>query len=662
MIDVAAPILEVPAVAEEYRGRVVPRALCAALIAFAEELEKLAAETREAGRRGAIGKSKIYEECAAMLRGRAAELETHGPISDAAKRRAEALAKTEADAERLRATADDFVHKPPAARAADQQPASINESTALEVGQSEVPADDTTCGIRDEMGYECERKPHPPGTGPHETYDDGSVSCRWPDTRPETPPMEPVQAGIAAYLRGERDVLPALDGPGAPVFDLGPISEELAQVIAPGATEMMPVAPAPPPGAPDLMFDLANLREKIFTTPHVPADALFVVSDIGQDENGNRVIDAVKIKEISVVNPTQDDPFATPATAAEGLDADPFATASAAPSAPWRLPADPRPFAFDPTTALPVPDHVSYSQITTGEACGLQLRLKKRDGVTGQPAYWNVGGTAFHACVELIERVHLGLHAPSETAAGVSAGDLAACAKLFSHKFDEEIWRTEIETGISRDRWRVGGKGAEGDAWWRHSGALMVQAYVAHSDAMRADGWEILNIAGKMVGLELDLNTPVGWDIATSTPVNLNARLDVVWYRWEPAGPTSPDGTPCLHLRIEDGKSGAKPVTDTFQLGLYGHVLQRVVSTDFPPPVVAAMKISAAYYDARTGKSGDAFDPIDTHSWAEIEYRGLTTLAMHSAGVYPANPKTEFGGPCWLCDVRHACPIMAMRD
>ena len=606
MISAAEPVLgDRDAMPPTDYRRTVASGLMAALIAFAEELEKLAADTREAARRGWKGKSEIYDAAAALLRGRAAELETHGPIDEAAKRRAEALAETERLAEQARtdpnarptpddiAALNEFVGE--RAGAPPQVTDSPTESSALQVGQSGV------CGIRDEMGYECDRPPHEPGDGKHEVHrPDGSVSVSWPDVRS-------LQAEVVEFLKGDRDDLPDLGS--AAVVDLGPAGADARELITAA------IAANPSMGAP--------------AAPEALTEALSV-------------------------NP---DPFSMPAA----LAADPFSAPDAASPAPWRLPPNPRPFAFDPSTAIGVPDHVSYSQIVTAGTCALQLRLKKRDGVVGQPAYWNVGGTAFHACVELVERRRLGLVSHG-TIDRVLAGDLAACAELFSHNLDIELAEAEKASGLDRSQFRVAAQGAEGDTWWRHNGALMVQGYVAHSDRMRAEGWDILRIDGKMLGLELDLNTPIGYDRELGRPVNLNARLDVVWFRWEPAPSHSTTGVPTLHLHIEDGKSGAKPVTDTFQLGLYGRVLQRVVAAEFPPPVVEGLVISAAYYDARNCKSGEAFDPLAAHSWEEIEYRGLTTLALHASGIYPANPNSAYGGPCGLCDVRHACPIMAMKD
>jgi hypothetical protein len=543
--------------------------LHAALMVFAREMEATAEATRAANKRGAVGRARAYEEAAAILIGRAAELETHGPIMAAASRLDEQARPNEADMAAL----NEFVSD------REQLTSHAEKSSALQVTQSE-PA---TCGITEAMGYVCAREPHEPGTGAHE-----GMGARWPDTRLTTSDQDQV----VAFLRGETDELPPLGPPDRPVFDLGPVGDDLKGVM---------------------------------------------------------------------MQATQDDPFRAPDPSSDAGE-DPFATAS--PSSgrpPWRLDPAPVPFAFDPSTALPAPDHVSYSQITTGEKCGLQLRIKKRDGVKAQPGYATTGGKAFHSCVELIEKRRLGLLGFG-TVDRVLEGDLAACAELFVHNLDLEIAAAVRESGIPVQRWKVAAQGTEGDTWWRHNGALMLRDYVAWAQQRHEEGWAIINIPGKILGVELEIDTPVGWDVKTSQQVKIKSILDQVWFRWEPAASDDPDGTPVLHVHIEDPKTGARPVTDTFQLGLYAHSLLREVMINFPPPVVAKMKITGSYYDARNGKSGDVLHPLDLHSWAEIEYRALTTLGMHEAGIYPANPVTAYGGPCGMCDVRHACPIMATRD
>jgi hypothetical protein len=586
--------------------------LHAALMVFAREMEATAEATRAANKRGAVGRAKAYEEAAAILIGRAAELETHGPIMAAASRLDEQARPNEADMAAL----NEFVSD------REQLTSHAEKSSALQVTQSEP----VTCGITEAMGYVCAREPHEPGTGAHE-----GMGARWPDTRLTTSDQDQV----VAFLRGETDELPPLGPPDRPVFDLGPVGDDFKGVItALNVTNPSLGHPVDPAMTADLVEGMMQTL----------ADAT------GYGPNGEMVV--------------PDDLFRAPDPPYLTKDDGTFiftAVAASSGRPPWRLDPAPVPFAFDPSTALPAPDHVSYSQITTAEKCGLQLRIKKRDGVKAQPGYATVGGKAFHSCVELVEKRRLGLLGFG-TVDRVLEGDLAACAELFVHNLDLEIAAAVRESGIPVQRWKVAAQGTEGDTWWRHNGALMLRDYVAWAQQRHEEGWAIINIPDKILGIELKLDTPVGWDMKTSQQVKIKSILDQVWFRWEPAASDDPDGTPVLHVHIEDPKTGARPVTDTFQLGLYAHSLLREVMMSFPPPVFAKVKITGSYYDARNGKSGDVLHPLDLHSWAEIEYRALTTLGMHEAGIYPANPVTAYGGPCGMCDVRHACPIMATRD
>src|SRR5678815_3701971 len=100
----------------------------------------------------------------------------------------------------------------------------------------------------------------------------------------------------------------------------------------------------------------------------------------------------------------------------------------------------------DRVSTNPPPDHVSPSQVSAGEACGLQLRLYRRDGVPEWPAWWNVGGTAVHACIELIERQRIDEH--SELYVHVIGGDPDACAEAFMRAFDNATPRQSCPLAI----------------------------------------------------------------------------------------------------------------------------------------------------------------------------------------------------------------------
>lgn len=50
-----------------------------------------------------------------------------------------------------------------------------------------------------------------------------------------------------------------------------------------------------------------------------------------------------------------------------------------------------------------VPEHVSYSSITTWLNCGWQYYLGRIAQVDEQPAIWNLGGSAVHKATEIYD-------------------------------------------------------------------------------------------------------------------------------------------------------------------------------------------------------------------------------------------------------------------
>ena len=48
--------------------------------------------------------------------------------------------------------------------------------------------------------------------------------------------------------------------------------------------------------------------------------------------------------------------------------------------------------------------HISYSQFNEYVSCSERYRLTRIVGVSEDPAYWFIGGTAVHAATEAIDR------------------------------------------------------------------------------------------------------------------------------------------------------------------------------------------------------------------------------------------------------------------
>lgn len=338
--------------------------------------------------------------------------------------------------------------------------------------------------------------------------------------------------------------------------------------------------------------------------------------------------------------------------------ADPFSDPVSNGGRPHWLPEpDPRPYSMTQAHEIgdrvfqPAPLAVHQSDIKLGEECGLALRLKYRDGVKPVPTWWNEGGHAFHVCIERWERLWIDMQVAPD--AGVTCSDESA-REWFNAALDQQIATVTAETGFGTELWRAANKGTEGEAWWRENGPHMVRDYAAWSAARHADGWSIA-----MVAIPTALGVP-SWEPALEarfsypdpiTSILREGTLDQIWIR--PVGYAAEVG---YEVELIDPKSWRKPDEDPLQLKFYAGAVASLL------PGVPIARLRAAYYDGRAGKLGDLIDPTAAMDDAEVSYRAATIDAMHQTNVYPANPGTEYGKPCGICEFRYACPIMARRD
>lgn len=284
--------------------------------------------------------------------------------------------------------------------------------------------------------------------------------------------------------------------------------------------------------------------------------------------------------------------------------------------------------------------HQSHSSITTMEKCGLQYRLKYRDGIGDDtPAWWNVAGTAFHTVVQAIEAAY------AETVAAQLVGgpwDIDAplvnqervAASRWKAEFAELVERTEKESGKARSTWKAAKGGKEGEAFWREFGGDLARMYVGHRRKFLAEpeGWRLLNKPnGEGWAHEVEFN-------ATVDGVLLNGFIDSVWI--------SADGATIL---IEDFKSGSSE-GDPFQPKLYGAALRALGPT-------GGRRIVTRFYEARKGAHSATVE-LTTADDAEVSYRANTAQTMDRAGIFPPSPS---GYNCSTCPVKSRCPIMATK-
>ena len=291
-----------------------------------------------------------------------------------------------------------------------------------------------------------------------------------------------------------------------------------------------------------------------------------------------------------------------------------------------------------PIPAASLPAHLSNSQGNTIGDCATKYRLQRVEALPQVPQWANVGGSAFHAAVEAIERTM------------VNAAQAGRTLKLDSYDvelgwkehFEAEIARVSASSPVPVSVWRASRKGAEGRAWWEVNGPHLLRRYLA---ARPTDPTAIGLTANEVPAIELELKvdvpTPYG-------PLPYHAILDRVTVMDVP--PEVSDD----FLVVRDYKTGYERPTDTTQLGDYAHVLRL-------GGVPESVRIMGTYFDARRGTWTPSVDLLAAHPFEAFVYRVTTAHAQKRAlttGPTSARPSSYCGG----CSVRYACPIMGSRS
>jgi len=138
-------------------------------------------------------------------------------------------------------------------------------------------------------------------------------------------------------------------------------------------------------------------------------------------------------------------------------------------------------------TPAPVPAdlaHWSYSQLSDLDECEVKYAARKIFQKPSLPQWALVGGRAFHASVEVIERRIL--------APGSASENWQTPEQIWGTAFQAEIDQTVDETRILPQDWRVANSGKENYDWWRVEGEHMVTLYVKQ----RANMYEAAARAG----------------------------------------------------------------------------------------------------------------------------------------------------------------------
>lgn len=292
-----------------------------------------------------------------------------------------------------------------------------------------------------------------------------------------------------------------------------------------------------------------------------------------------------------------------------------------------------------PVPYASLPPHLSHSQMETVGDCPAKYRMQRveTDGRAPEIPQWAlIGGNAFHAAVETIEReVVAALNRGPNELIDASVYDVESAWRA---AFDAEISRIEQSSPVPRSLWRASKKGAEGETWWNANGPEMLRKYLA----ARPDEPTMVGATGQpCIEAELQVSVPTPYG-----PLPFKSILDRATLRTEANGGQV--------IVIRDYKTGDRMPDGPEQLAEQAWTL--ALHSGFTPETVMPGSVFGTYYNARKGTWTEPVDLLAEYSFEWFVYQLTSAHAQKLAlttGPTPAR-KTSF---CGGCSVKWACPI-----
>lgn len=301
-----------------------------------------------------------------------------------------------------------------------------------------------------------------------------------------------------------------------------------------------------------------------------------------------------------------------------------------------------------PVSAHRVPDHWSWSQLTTLEDCGVQYRGQRLENIPQVPQWANVGGHAFHAVTERFDR----------GAWQMGGADILPevhpelLKERWLEAFAAAIQETEQATGIApgpqADVWRASNRGLEGYTWWLVEGEQMLARYVK----LRRKLDHAARDAGTLaVPLELDSRD----DAAKTYGVKPVIEWEYVRTVAGPLGDLKVHGVIDRAYRLIDGSIMVKDLKsgrgrpNGGQLGEYAWAIVDAIGAG----PSGTPTILGSFYDARKGIFSDPIDLLTTHPREEYVMRYHAAEHTRRGGIFMPR-RSDF---CNGCSIRWACPV-----
>lgn len=266
-----------------------------------------------------------------------------------------------------------------------------------------------------------------------------------------------------------------------------------------------------------------------------------------------------------------------------------------------------------------LPEHLSFSALSTYSECGERWRLEKAHGIQG-PTWWNtLGGTAVHRVTEMVDRAWYG--------DDVEVQDFATVfEQVIAEELEKGGWsESDIKaSGRKTKAW----PNKQDKSWWHTHGPLYVSAWIQWRE--RA-GYELWTTPWGDPGIEV----PVEVEVAGRKFVGYVDRVFV--------DPNDGTGVPV------DLKAGNHEPKSTLQLGTYGVVLGR----DYGLEVRRGGFWMAKDYEKdhlglKYMEDLSRFTPEFVDAQFEMAWRGIT------AGVFLPSPSMM----CGSCAVNRFCGLM----
>lgn len=191
-----------------------------------------------------------------------------------------------------------------------------------------------------------------------------------------------------------------------------------------------------------------------------------------------------------------------------------------------------------------LPQHISYSSLSTYVDCGYKYFLTRMVNVDESPAWWSIGGNAVHTATEVYDR---------------SPDTNSEASKLFSDAFKLHKETAKKFSDVPESEWGVAGRATkewpdkEGERWWLAKGPDMVNNWIQWRSN---SNWKLWSPDGESSAVELGIEF-------THEAFDMKMFIDRVF--------VNENG----ELIVLDIKSGSRTPTSDLQLAIYAAGIEK---------------------------------------------------------------------------------------